>query len=65
MAQRKSKSLKQLLLTHELIFILLIVLAGVAGATGIHYWQQASHESLRINRLIQEIQQTRGDLIAR
>jgi signal transduction histidine kinase len=62
MAQRKSKSLKQLLLTHELIFILLIVLAGVAGATGIHYWQQASHESLRINRLIQEIQQTRGDL---
>lgn len=62
MAQRKPKSLKQLLLTHELIFILLIVLAGVAGATGIHYWQQASYESLRINRLIQEIQQTRGDL---
>ena len=62
MVQRKPKSLKQLLLTHELIFILLIVLAGVAGAAGIHYWQQASHESLRINRLIQEIQQTRGDL---
>lgn len=62
MAQRKPKSLKQLLLTHELTFILLIVLAGVAGGTGIHYWQQASHESLRINRLIQEIQQTRGDL---
>lgn len=62
MAQHKPKSLKQLLLTHELIFVLLIVLAGVAGATGIHYWQQASHESLRINRLIQEIQQTRGDL---
>ena len=62
MTQRKPKSLKQLLLTHELIFILLIVLAGVAGATGIHYWQQASYESLRINRLIQEIQQTRGDL---
>lgn len=62
MEKRKPKSLKQLLLTHELIFILLIVLAGVAGGTGIHYWQQASHESLRINRLIQEIQQTRGDL---
>lgn len=62
MAQRSPKSLRQLLLTHELIFVLLIVLAGVAGATGIHFWQQASHESLRINRLIQEIQQTRGDL---
>jgi signal transduction histidine kinase len=62
MAQHKPKSLKQLLLTHELIFVLLIVLAGVAGAAGIHFWQQASHESLRINRLIQEIQQTRGDL---
>jgi len=62
MALRSPKSLRQLLLTHELIFVLLIVLAGVAGATGIHFWQQASYESLRINRLIQEIQQTRGDL---
>ncbi|HQR50785.1 MAG TPA: ATP-binding protein [Methylophilaceae bacterium] len=58
----KPKSLKNLLLVHELTFIFLIVLAGMAGATGIHYWQQASHESLRINQLIQEIQQTRGDL---
>lgn len=62
MEKRKPRSLKQLLLTHELIFILLIALAGVAGGTGIHFWQQASHESLRINRLIQEIQQARGDL---
>lgn len=59
---RRPKSLRQLLLTHELIFVLLIVLAGVAGATGIRYWQQASYESQRINILIQEIQQTRGDL---
>lgn len=62
MTQRNSKSLKQLLLTHELIFILLIMLAGIAGGAGIHAWRQASHESLRINQLIQEIQQTRGDL---
>jgi signal transduction histidine kinase len=59
---RQGRSLKQLLLIHELTFILLIVVAGIAGGAGIHYWQQASHESLRINRLIQEIQQTRGDL---
>lgn len=59
---RKPTSLKDLLLIHELAFIFLIVLAGMAGAAGIHYWQQASQESLRINQLIQEIQQTRGDL---
>ena len=59
---RKPKSLKQLLLFYELTFILLIVLAGLAGGVGIVYWQQAAQESLRINQLIEEIQQTRGDL---
>jgi len=59
---RKPRSLKDLLLLHELAFILLIALAGVAGGIGIHSWQQASHESQRISHLIQEIQQTRGDL---
>lgn len=59
---RQPRSLKSLLLLHELAFILLIALAGMAGAAGIRDWQQASQESLRINQLIQEIQQTRGDL---
>lgn len=59
---RKARSLKDILLLHELAFIVLVVLAGMAGALGIHHWQQASQESLRINQLIQEIQQTRGDL---
>lgn len=47
---------------HELIFVLLIVIAGITGATGIRFWHDASRESLRIHGLIQEIQQTRGDL---
>ena len=59
---RRPKSLKDLLLIHELIFILLVALAGAAGGIGIHLWDRSSHESQRINLLIQEIQQTRGDL---
>ncbi len=59
---RNPRSLRQLLLIHELTFVLLIILAVSAGALGIRSWQQASDESQRINSLIQEIQQTRGDL---
>ncbi|HEX5539644.1 MAG TPA: HAMP domain-containing sensor histidine kinase [Methylophilaceae bacterium] len=57
-----ARSLKDLLLVHELIFILLVALAGAAGGIGIHLWDRYSQESQRINGLIQEIQQTRGDL---
>jgi signal transduction histidine kinase len=59
---RKAKSLKDLLLIHELAFILLVMLAVAAGGIGIHLWDQSSRESQRINLLVQEIQQTRGDL---
>lgn len=59
---RKSRALKDLLLIHELTFVLLLMLAVAAGALGIRSWQQASQESQRISSLIQEIQQTRGDL---
>lgn len=58
----KPRSLKELLLIHELAFILLVILAGAAGGIGIHLWDQSSRESQRINLLVQEIQQTRGDL---
>lgn len=57
-----NKSLKDLLLIHELAFILLIVLAAAAGAVGIHLWEKSSQESSRISLLVQEVQQTRGDL---
>ena len=59
---RNSKSLRDLLLTHELIFIALILLAVVSGAYGIHIWDKTSKESQRINLLVQEIYQVRGDL---
>lgn len=60
--KNKPKSLKDLLLIHELTFILLIVLAAAAGAIGIHLWGKSSQESSRISSLITEVQQTRGDL---
>jgi signal transduction histidine kinase len=59
---KKNKSLKDLLLIHELAFILLIVLAATAGAIGIHLWEKSSQESNRISSLVTEVQQTRGDL---
>ena len=59
---KKNKSLKDLLLIHELAFILLIILAGTAGAVGIHLWGKSSQEASRISLLVTEVQQTRGDL---
>lgn len=59
---QKPKSLRDLLLSHELIFILLILLAVAGGAFGIHLWDKSAKESQRIHLLVQEIQQTRGDL---
>ena len=54
---RASKSLKELLLIHELIFIFLVTIACSAGFIGIRVWDQSAQESYRINLLIQEIQQ--------
>jgi len=59
---QKNRSLKDLLLIHELAFILLIILAATAGAIGIHLWEKSSQEANRISSLVSEVQQTRGDL---
>jgi signal transduction histidine kinase len=65
LADRKTpnaRPLRDLLLLHELIFIALILLAFASGLYGIHIWDKASNESQRINLLVREIQQARGDL---
>lgn len=59
---RKPKSLRELLLTHELTFIALIILAVASGSYGIYLWDKSAKESQRIHSLVQEIQQTRGNL---
>ena len=58
----KPRSLRNLLLAHEIIFIILILLAVAGGGYGIYVWDQSAKESQRIHYLSQEIQQTRGDL---
>ena len=59
---RKPKTLRELLLAHELVFIALILLAVAGGGYGIYLWDKSAKESQRIHYLVQEIQQTRGDL---
>ncbi len=51
-----------MLLIHELAFIALILLAAASGAFGIHLWEKSSQEATRISSLVNEVQQTRGDL---
>ena len=52
---RKPKSLRELLLAHELIFITLIFLAVAGGGYGIYLWDKSAKESQRIHHLNQEI----------
>lgn len=59
---KKNKSLKDILIIHELAFILLILLAATAGGIGINLWQSLTQETQRISVLVAEVQQTRGDL---
>ena len=54
--------LRRLMLLHDLIFVLLVILAAAAGGYGIHQWHAAASESDRISKITQEIQQTRGEL---
>ncbi len=58
----KNKSLKDILIIHELAFILLVLLAATAGAIGINLWQKLTLETQRMGSLVNEVQQTRGDL---
>lgn len=58
----KTRPLRDLLLGHELIFVMLIIIAVMGGGFGIHLWDKSAQESQRIHSLVQEIQQTRGDL---
>lgn len=59
---QKPKSLRDLLLAHELIFVVLILLAAAGGGYGIYLWDKSAKESQRIHFLVEEIQQTRGDM---
>lgn len=59
---KSKQSLKEILTLHELAFIILIIIAVTVGAIGLQFWQSLSQETQRISALVNEVQQTRGDL---
>jgi len=62
MVLARTPSLRRLLLTHELAFLLLVVVMGLLGGLWAFFWQQNSIESVRLNQLYYSAQQIRGDL---
>lgn len=58
----KMRSLKSLLLGYQTSFLLLVMITGAIGGIWAYFWQQTSSESVRLNVLLFEAQQVRGDL---
>ncbi len=58
----QAKSLKHLMLFYALGYLLLVLASGALGGAGLYLWHQSSQESLRINSMVQEIQEMRGNL---
>lgn len=55
-------SLKGLLLAHNLAFLLLIVVTGAMGWLGVVLRQEAGEEAIRLNTLMTQVQEARGDV---
>ncbi len=58
----KRRSLKNLLLIHEIAFLLLVAVTGTLGSLSAFFWQETSSESVRINNLIYVTEQIRSEL---
>ncbi|MGQ0657714.1 MAG: ATP-binding protein [Chromatiales bacterium] len=56
------RSLKGLLLAHELAFLFLVIVAGALGGTWAYFWQKNSAELFRLNQLTYSSLQIRSDL---
>jgi signal transduction histidine kinase len=57
-----ARSLKHLLLTHELALIFLVVVTGALGAMWVYFWQKTSVESVRLTGLTYAAHEIRTDL---
>jgi signal transduction histidine kinase len=55
-------SLKSLLLVHETALLILVIVTGALGGMWAYFWLQSSNESVRLNAMLYEAQQIRGDL---
>jgi len=58
----QQQSLRGLLLSHELAFLVLVAVAGGLGGVWAYFWQQTSAESIRLNGLAHIAQEIRADL---
>lgn len=59
---RRPKSLKNLLLIHEIAFLVLVAVTGLIGGLSAYFWQQTSSESVRIDTLAHLNEQIRSNL---
>lgn len=55
-------SLRRLLLSHELAFVLLVVVMGILSGFWAYFWQQTSEETVRYNRMTYSLEQIRSNL---
>ncbi len=62
MTAKQNQSLRRLLLTHELVFLILVIVAGLLGGIWAYFWQETSAESIRLNGLAHVAQEIRSDL---
>lgn len=54
-----TQSLRRLLLSHEIAFLLLVIVTGAIGGLWAYFWQQTSAESVRLNRLAHTAEEIR------
>lgn len=59
MSSPASRSLRSLLLSHELAFLVLVVVTGAVGGAWAYFWQQTSTETLRLHALRDAAQEIR------
>lgn len=62
MSIKRPKSLRNLILIHEIAFLFLVTVTGLIGGLSAYFWQQNSAESLRINNLTYLTEQIRSEL---
>jgi signal transduction histidine kinase len=58
----KPRPLKQYLLIYAVGFLALVTVAGGMGGYALYFWHQSSKETLRLNSMMQQVQEMRGSL---
>lgn len=62
MKPERRRSLRNLLLVHEIAFLFLVAVTGLLSGLYTYFWQKTSTEAVRLNNLIYLTEQIRGQL---